>query len=434
MSSPIACSQSIQPLTEFKFVESLPYVNLDESLSQEIREGHAPTQSTTPISINVYSGTKDGPDGYFHNGPYPNICQYISSSQERAELAGSFLTKYSDHQTSTWSYNIIHNLGKHFGKFSVTALGNGSNSSAFLMQQEGAQTKSVLRTFSIGKLRHDRLKKAYQLNRDHVGGEWLSTTFNHPNIATNSHLVVWDSLDNSFKIMNQNEVRLLIDNRHTLEEGRQLYAVATIGDYVEGSQDLDRFIRSTPDRSEKMLRDILRNIFEGVTELHQNHVVHRDLKAANTILLPSGQAKIIDFGCAGAHTSGENLPVFGDRKVHPHESHHPVGNTPAHTNVKTDSYSLFLLTYRFATGSYFFGDKATAEEIKGKQSQLFNQETSKNFRELLEENPKLAHVSPALKDLMSQLGTSNEAQRITAEQALTHPFFADRQVEQLPAA
>lgn len=438
MSVPAVYTQSDQLITQIQGLR----IN-EHSVDRECEEaydgydtddGYGYGGSSVSLNPVITSGDQDGPEGYLYQGPYPDLDQHIAPGDERMTLINSFMHSQPGFRTLSWSFNILQALGTSVGRFSVRPLGSGFNSSAFVMQQEESATQHVLRAFSVYHLRQPHLQKAFQLNRHQVGGEWLSATLNHPNLANNTHIVAWDSLDNSFKVMNQNEVQELIENRHLLQEGRQIYAVATIGDYVEGSQDLEKVFRSNLGRSEEELKPLLRDIFEGVAAMNRDQIVHRDLKAANVILLPTDQAKIIDFGSAAIQTPGENLPVFGDRAVHPVESHFNVGGVPKHTNEKTDSYSLFLLTYRAVTGGSFFGNKTKASEIKVEQKAWFEKQRSQNFRQLLDEDPKLASVSAELKDLMANLGTANEAERYTAEEALTHSFFANREVSHSNAA
>ncbi|XP_059179297.1 uncharacterized protein LOC131958339 [Physella acuta] len=49
---------------------------------------------------------------------------------------------------------------------------------------------------------------------------------------------------------------------------------------------------------ESVFRRYTKQILEGVKYLHDNDVIHRDLKGANVMLMPNGVIKLIDFGCA----------------------------------------------------------------------------------------------------------------------------------------
>ncbi|XP_054134157.1 mitogen-activated protein kinase kinase kinase 19 [Melozone crissalis] len=49
---------------------------------------------------------------------------------------------------------------------------------------------------------------------------------------------------------------------------------------------------------EVVLRKYTKQILQGVAYLHDNRVVHRDIKGNNVMLVPTGVIKLIDFGCA----------------------------------------------------------------------------------------------------------------------------------------
>lgn len=74
--------------------------------------------------------------------------------------------------------------------------------------------------------------------------------------------------------------------------------VSLIVEYINGS-NLYQYIRKLPGSrlEEKDAKVIFKQIVEAVNYLHDNHVVHRDLKLENILLdRESDQIKIIDFG------------------------------------------------------------------------------------------------------------------------------------------
>ncbi len=55
--------------------------------------------------------------------------------------------------------------------------------------------------------------------------------------------------------------------------------------------------------------DISIGIGRGLQAAHENKVVHRDIKSANILVTPKGEAKITDFGLAHLIERGANLPA-----------------------------------------------------------------------------------------------------------------------------
>lgn len=49
---------------------------------------------------------------------------------------------------------------------------------------------------------------------------------------------------------------------------------------------------------EQTIRNYTKQILKGIEYLHENNVIHRDIKGSNVMVMTSGRIKLIDFGCA----------------------------------------------------------------------------------------------------------------------------------------
>ncbi|CAF4433970.1 unnamed protein product, partial [Adineta steineri] len=62
--------------------------------------------------------------------------------------------------------------------------------------------------------------------------------------------------------------------------------------------------------SEASIKNYTRQLLEGVQYLHENQIVHRDIKSANILVNSKGEIKIADFGTskrlAGLHLCTED--------------------------------------------------------------------------------------------------------------------------------
>ena len=108
----------------------------------------------------------------------------------------------------------------------------------------------------------------------------------------------------------------------------------------------------SPPSDRETLRTWLQNIFKPLCEtidgLHDEGIVHGDLKAANILVTPNGPV-VIDFGLAMDFRNGlrKMIPKFGTQSIMSPEQHLGQGIGPA-----SDRYTLGLLVYRYLSGHY----------------------------------------------------------------------------------
>ncbi|KAG9349117.1 hypothetical protein JZ751_029437, partial [Albula glossodonta] len=155
----------------------------------------------------------------------------------------------------------------------------------------------------------------------------------------------------------QDEVDLLKTLHHTnivgfLGTTLQDNVVSIFMEYVPGGSIASIIHRFGP-LPEKVLVLYTRQILEGVAYLHENRVIHRDLKGNNVMLMPTGIVKLIDFGCARrlsclTHTNSNSELL---RSVHgtPYWMAPEVINETGHGR-KSDIWSIGCTVFEMATG------------------------------------------------------------------------------------
>ncbi len=89
------------------------------------------------------------------------------------------------------------------------------------------------------------------------------------------------------------------------------------------------------------------NILKGVSYAHSNKIIHCDLKPSNILISKSGEVKIADFGLSKALSciNGKDKQYLG---TPPYMS--PEQIKKGIIDIRTDIYSLGILTFELATG------------------------------------------------------------------------------------
>lgn len=161
---------------------------------------------------------------------------------------------------------------------------------------------------------------------------------------------------------------------------------------------------------ESLCADYIRQILSCLLYIHERHIVHRDLKPENFLLDdhgPTANLKLIDFGSATFITIGKSL-------------NHQIGTSyyiapevlEKRYNEKCDIWSAGAILYIMLSGVPPFQGKTDPEIFKrvkkGKydlKSQVWNT------------------VSKPAKDLLQKLMTLDPNTRVSAREALRHPWL-----------
>ncbi|XP_069471806.1 serine/threonine-protein kinase 17B [Ambystoma mexicanum] len=163
--------------------------------------------------------------------------------------------------------------------------------------------------------------------------------------------------------------------------------------------------------SENEVIRLLRQILEGVHFLHQNNLVHLDLKPQNILLssiAPLGDVKIVDFGLSRklGH-AGELREIMGTPEYVAPEilSYEPI-------TLTTDLWSIGVISYMLLTGeSPFLG--ADKQETYLNVSQVNVDYSEETF----------SSVSDLAVDFIKTLLVRNPEDRATTEACLSHPWL-----------
>ncbi|MCO5169936.1 MAG: protein kinase [Planctomycetes bacterium] len=133
---------------------------------------------------------------------------------------------------------------------------------------------------------------------------------------------------------------------------------------VEGT-DLERRIRERgphdPDEATRLVLAVAR----ALEALHAAGLVHRDVKAENVVVTPSGEVKLIDFGLVKDLTSEANLTRPGALIGTPAYIAPEVGRA-ATIDGRADIYSLGLTYYHLLTGRAPFAGCEVHDVIFGR--------------------------------------------------------------------
>ncbi|XP_070708757.1 serine/threonine-protein kinase 17A [Pempheris klunzingeri] len=223
--------------------------------------------------------------------------------------------------------------------------------------------------------------------------------------------------DCRMEIIHEIAVLELATASHRVVNLHQVYEMPSemvlVLEFAAGGEIFNQCVSDQEDEafSEEDVKRLMRQILEGVSFLHQNNVVHLDLKPQNILLTsssPVGDIKIVDFGLSRMVSSHQELrEIMGTPEYVAPEilNYEPI-------STATDMWSIGVLAYVMLTGiSPFLGED--------------KQETFLNISQLnvSYSEEELQHRDQAALSFIQTLLRKEPQDRATSEQCLRHPWL-----------
>jgi calcium-dependent protein kinase len=214
------------------------------------------------------------------------------------------------------------------------------------------------------------------------------------------------------KIMNEVNILRSIDHANMMkiiefyQDDTKLYIVS---EYYDGGELFEK-ISHLKNFSEKQAAGIMQQILSAVNYLHKHKIVHRDLKPENIVYESRGdnsQIKVIDFGTSQTVLDDETLSkAFGTAYYVAPEV------LKKQYNSKCDVWSCGVILYILLCGHPPFN---------GSTEKKILEKVLKGLYEFKEHEWK--SISEEAVDLIKKMLVYEPAKRLTASEALGHPWF-----------
>ncbi|XP_037540819.1 mitogen-activated protein kinase 14A isoform X1 [Nematolebias whitei] len=215
----------------------------------------------------------------------------------------------------------------------------------------------------------------------------------------------------------------------SLKEFKDVYLVT----HLMGA-DLNNIVKCqklTDDHVQFLIYQILR----GLKYIHSAEIIHRDLKPSNLAVNEDCELKILDFGLA-RHTDDEMTGYVATRWYRAPE----IMLNWMHYNMTVDIWSVGCIMAELLTGRPLFPGTDHIDQLKLIMRLIgipgpelvakISSESARTYINSLPRTPKrnfsdvFVGANPIAVDLLEKMLVLDTDKRITAAQALTHPYFA----------
>ncbi len=225
------------------------------------------------------------------------------------------------------------------------------------------------------------------------------------------------------RLKNESEILRQMDHPNIIKlyeifEDKKYYYIIT--EFLTGGELFEKITDEEfySDFTEKDAANLMEQVFAGINYCHMKRIVHRDLKPENLLLEANVSAsdlggktkfkvKLIDFGTSQLYEDGQKLT---ERYGTPYYIAPEV--LKKNYNEKCDVWSLGVILYILLVGYPPFNGSEDSQIIAAVKKGKYTVD-----------EPEWDDVSEEAQDLVRKCLTYDPAKRISAEDALRHPWY-----------
>ncbi|CAF1031276.1 unnamed protein product [Rotaria sordida] len=226
--------------------------------------------------------------------------------------------------------------------------------------------------------------------------------------------VYTDVLENEIKILSTlSHKNIVTYYGSAIDRSKKQPFFQIIMEYVDGgslSQHLSKFGQF----QEPVIRNYTRQLLEGLQYLHENHILHRDIKSANILVNSRGEIKIADFGTS-KRLAGLQLCTEDSVGTLQYMSPDVVLVPPMGYGPEVDIWSVGCTVIEMATGKMPF------HKIVNTGALLLKLGNERQPPDIPQE------LSDTAKDFLAKCFEPTQ-KRPSAKDLLNHPFFKTKPV------
>ena len=220
---------------------------------------------------------------------------------------------------------------------------------------------------------------------------------------------IYQENNSSLNIIESNNINNYSENL----DGKVLYKIEELAENGELFNYIYELNKGFP---EKISSKIFSSIIESVKILHQNNVIHGDIKPENILLGNDFVPKLIDFGFSTKFNKKNNNIIFATEGSDIYSSPElRKANINGYDGIKSDIFSLGVLLFVITVGKFPFYLSCYSDK---KYRLIINKKFEKYWA-----NFETYNLSNEFKDLINKLVCFDPKERLSIEEILEHPWI-----------